>query len=183
MSSNEKPIRIVMILEILGKPKEYLSESLNNIINQIKNEPGISVKNSKTNEPKELRENKEVFSSFAEIELESKDIHSFVVLMFKYMPSHVEILSPLKYEMTNNELGDILTDLILRLHSYENVARIMQSEKNILERRLKELLVKTMDKENEKSNKIVINPTSPNVENKEKSKEIQDKKTKKKSKK
>jgi hypothetical protein len=183
MNSNEKPIRIVMILEIIGKPKEYLSESLNNIINQIKNEPGISVKNSKTNEPKELKENKELFSSFAEIELESKDIHSFVVLMFKYMPSHVEILSPLKYEMTNNELGDILTDLILRLHGYENVARMMQSEKNILERRLRELLVKTMNKESETTNKIVPNQSLSSDRSVKEESKIKDKKIKKKSKK
>jgi len=163
MNSSEKSIKLLMVLEILGKPKEYVSQSLNNIINQIRNEKGISVKNSKTNEPKELKENKEIFSSFAEVELESQDIQSFVVLMFKYMPSHVEVLSPLKYEMTNNELSNILTDLILRLHSYEQIARMMQSEKNILEKRLKELLVKTTNPENTSNPKIDL-PEKPKQE-------------------
>jgi len=160
MSYNEKKIKAVILLEMLGKPKEYLIENSNNLLNQIRNEPGVSVKDAKTNEPAPLKENNEIFSTFIEIEIEIENLQSLVVLMFKYMPAHVEIISPLRLEFSNVDLGNVLTDLILRLHSYEEIARIMQSEKQILEKKLRELLFQLNEKGNKEkpSNQIKDKP-------------------------
>ena len=177
MSYNEKKIKAVILLEMLGKPKEYLIENSNNLLNQIRNEPGVSVKDAKTNEPAPLKENNEIFSTFIEIEIEIENLQSLVVLMFKYMPAHVEIISPLRLEFSNVDLGNVLTDLILRLHSYEEIARIMQSEKQILEKKLRELLFQLNEKGNKEkpSNQI---KDKPEINENKTDKDNQDKKPK-----
>ena len=62
--------------------------------------------------------------------------------MFKYMPAHVEILSPENIKVANNDLTDMFNSLMGKLHGYDDIARILQNEKIILERKLKALTEK-----------------------------------------
>jgi len=142
----EKKITAVMILEIIGKPKEHLVETLEEIIKELGNEKGVEITNKKINEPVELKDRKEFFTTFAEIEFEVEEAIQLAVLMFKYMPAHVEVISPESIVLTNNEYGDILSELTRRLHKYDEVARVVQMEKDILEKKLKDVLEKGKDK-------------------------------------
>lgn len=54
------------------------------------------------------------------------------------MPSHIEILSPEKISLENNKWNEFLNELARRLHSYDEVARILEAERTILEKRLKD---------------------------------------------
>ncbi|MBU2053251.1 MAG: hypothetical protein KJ721_03335, partial [Nanoarchaeota archaeon] len=65
---------------------------------------------------------------------------NLVILLFKYMPAHIEIVSPELIALTNNGWGDILNELARRLHGYDEIARVMQVERTMLENRLKEVL-------------------------------------------
>ena len=141
-----KNIRAVMVLEIIGRPAEHLVETLNNIIKELSEEKGVNVKEQKVNEPREMKEKKEFFTTFAEIEFEVEEVMQLAVLMFKYMPAHIEVLSPEAITLTNNSYGDILSELTRRLHKYDEVARVVQMEKGILEKKLKDLLEKKEDK-------------------------------------
>ena len=58
------------------------------------------------------------------------------------MPAHVEIIHPELIALTNNGWNDIFNELTRRLHGYDEIARILQVEKNILEKKLRELLTK-----------------------------------------
>jgi hypothetical protein len=139
-SENEtKDIRVMMILEVLGKPPEHLTSTLNDLIEQIGNEKGVSVENKKINEPVEMKEQKGFYTNFAEIELVVEEIFDLSGLLFKYMPAHIEILSPELIALTNNGWGDILSEITRRLHQYDEVARVIQIEKAILEKKLREL--------------------------------------------
>ena len=135
-----KNIRAVMIIEVIGKPPEHLTETLNNMIKQIDEEKGVSVQNKKLNEPVLMKDQKDFYTSFAEIEVEVEEIFHLAILMFKYMPAHVEIISPELIALTNNGWNDIFNELTRRLHGYDEVARVIQAEKNILEKKLRELM-------------------------------------------
>lgn len=135
-----------MILEIIGKPAEHLVETLEEIIKEIGNEKGVKINNKKINEPVELKDRKDFFTTFAEIEFEVEEAIQLAILMFKYMPAHVEVVSPESIVLTNNEYGDILSELTRRLHKYDEVARVVQMEKDILEKKLKDVLEKGKDK-------------------------------------
>ncbi len=140
MNSNEfedtKGIRVLMIIEVIGRPPEHLTETLNNMIEQIDSENGIRVKDKKINEPILMKDEKDFYTSFAEIEVEAGEIMNVVGLIFKYMPSHVEIIHPEFIALKNNSWSEILNELTRRLHGYDEVARIIQFEKSVLEKKV-----------------------------------------------
>ena len=141
-----KGINAILVFDVIGKPPEHLTETLNDIIKKIDEEKGVSVKGKKINEPVFMRDQKEFYTSFAEVEVEVEEILYLAMLMFKYMPAHVEIISPELITLTNNGWGEIFSELTRRLHGYDEVARVIQMEKNILEKKLKDLMDKNQDK-------------------------------------
>jgi hypothetical protein len=167
MSSHEetKNIRAVMIFDIIGKPPEHLTKTLNNLITKIDEEKGVCVKEKKINEPvlmedsknsprnKEIKNTepnskkdsdsasqKEFYTSFAEVEVEVEDILYLVILMFKYMPAHIEVITPELIALTNNGWNDILNELTRRLHGYDEIARILQIENAKMQKKMREML-------------------------------------------
>jgi hypothetical protein len=141
----EKKITAVLIFEIIGKPKEHLVQTLDSIIKKIGEEKGVEVKEKKVKEPVLMKNQKEFYTTFAEVEVEVDEILYIAMLMFKYMPAHIEVVSPEIISLTNNGWGEILSELTRRLHRYDEVARIIKSEKNILEKKLRELMPKKED--------------------------------------
>jgi hypothetical protein len=141
MSSTEnKKITSMFVLEVIGRPEEFLIETLNDLVKKIGEEKGVSVKNSKINTPVPMKDQKDFFTSFAEIEIETENILYLAILMFKYMPAYIEIISPQDMMLSNADLNDILNELTRRLHGYDEIARMMQTEKIILEKKLREIL-------------------------------------------
>jgi len=149
INEETKGIKAVLIFEVIGRPPEHLTETLNEIIKKVDEEKGVSVKEKKVNEPVLMKDQKDFYTSFAEIEVEVEEISSIAMLMFKHMPAHIEIISPEKITLTNNGWNDIFSEIVRRLHGYDEVARIIQTEKKILENKLREL----MPKEEEKNDK------------------------------
>ncbi|MDD5699735.1 MAG: hypothetical protein PHH00_00885 [Candidatus Nanoarchaeia archaeon] len=179
MKDEKQKISALMILEVIGKPKEFLTETLENLAKQMDTESGIVVKSKNIKEPKKMDEQTSVaddsggkfkveptdfYVSFAEIEVEAESIFNLVFLMFKYMPANVEIFSPEVLALTNNGWNEILNELIRRLHSYDEVARVLQVEKAVLENKLKSILNPNQEKREE------TNPREDKAEKKGKKK-------------
>ncbi len=135
-----KNIRVVMVFEIIGKPKKHLVESLEKIIERIDEEKGVVVKSKEIKKPAELKDQKGFYTTFAEIEVEIEEVLYLAILMFKYMPAHLEIVSPELIALTNNGWNDIFNELTRRLHGYDEVARVLQMERAILEKKLREVM-------------------------------------------
>src|SRR3989344_510652 len=113
MSSDEETsgINAMVIIEVIGKPPEHLNETLEMIIKSIDNEKGVRVKSKKINNPEVMKNRKDFYMNFAEIEVEVEKILHLVILMFKYMPAHIEIMNPEMIVLTNNGWNDILNEL------------------------------------------------------------------------
>jgi len=152
MNSHEK-IRAMMILDIIGRPPEHLVKSLEKLIEDIGKEQGVVIKSKSIKEPVIMKENKEFYSTFAEIEVEVEDIPYLAILMFKYMPAHIEVISPETINLSNNGWSDILSELVRRLHAYDEVARIMQIEHQELMNKFQELSQSKEEKKSEKASK------------------------------
>jgi len=147
-------IKAILILEIIGKPKEHLVETLESLIKKMDSEPGVKVIEKKIQEPVIMKANKDFFTTFAEVEVEVSGIMDLVILMFQYMPAHIEIIYPELIALTNQGWSDILSELTRRLHGYDEVARVLGVEKNILEIKLRDILEKSGEgKDKEKSKK------------------------------
>ena len=172
MSSNKedekkKGILATIILEIIGRPPEHLVETLQDIIKRIDEEKGVEVLNKKINEPVLMKDSKEFYTTFAEVELEVEDILHLAIIMFKYMPAHIEVIEPELIALTNNGWTDILSELTRRLHSYEEVARVIRIENVKMKKKLQEVLNENKEQEKE--------PLKENKE-KEKTKKVESKK-------
>jgi hypothetical protein len=154
-NSKDTKIKAAMIIEVLGKPPEHLIDTLEKLIEGIDKEKGVKVLSKNVKEPQSLKDNPEFYTSFAEIEVEVEEILYLIMLMFKYMPAHIEIISPETITLNNNGWDELLNELTRRLHGYDEVARVLGIEKNILERKLRDLMEK-MPKEEQKSS-----PKSP----------------------
>ena len=151
MSLDEtKNIKSTFIIEVAGKPPEHLTDSLKKIIEKLKEEKGISVKNHKINKPVLMKDQKDFYTNFAEIELEVEDVLTLLSLIFRFMPAHVEINYPENIRLTNDGLTIILNELTRRLHGYDEIARVIQIEKKILENKLRTILEEKDKKEKKK---------------------------------
>lgn len=144
---DSKNIFASLIIEVIGKPAEHLIEVLEDIIKKINEEKGIKINSKKIHEAKPIEEMKGFFSSFAEIEIEAEEMMHLVRIVFIYMPSHVEIIYPELIALTNNTWSTILTELIRKIHKYDETARILKGQNMIMEKKLKELLPKEKKKE------------------------------------
>ena len=143
-------IRAALILEVLGHPPEHLTEALKELIEKIGNEEGVEVLSRKINEPVQMKDSKDFYTNFSEIEVEVNHVEKLVALIFKYMPAHVEVIQPELIALTNSSWTEFLSELVRRLHGYDEVARIIQNEKIILEKKLREMIE---EKENVKIHK------------------------------
>jgi len=139
----EEKIRAVIILEVVGKPAEYIEEALKDLIKQVGEEKNIKLIEAKANEPCELKEPAGFYTSFAEIEIEAENLLVLSGIIFKYMPAHLEIIKPESIFSTNSEWNTLFNELIRRLHGYDEVTRISEMEKKILENKLREVLANT----------------------------------------
>jgi len=131
----EDEIKGIIVLEIMGKPAGYIVKTLNKIIDKIGEDAKIAKR--EVHKAKKI-ENSELFSTFAEIEIESS-VHSFLKILFTYMPSHVEIMYPEKLSMSSSNINMVFNEITMRLHQYDEIAKRVISERNILEEQVRRL--------------------------------------------
>jgi len=119
-------IHITAIIEVVGKPKPHVEETLRSHVKEIKaNASYIVLKESFEKAVKQ----ENYFSAFAEIDLLAKDSPSVISFCFDYMPSSIEIVAPDKIMIDKNGLSGLLNDLQARLHSI-NSGLLELNEKN-----------------------------------------------------
>ena len=146
-----KGIQAMLIFEIIGRPAEDLIKTLEDIIKQIDEEKGVEVKSKEIKEPVLMKDQKDFFTTFAEVEVEVEEVLYLALLMFKYMPAHIEVISPELIALTNNGWGEILSELTRRLHGYDEVARVLRFQNAQMQEKLGKLIPEEKDeKEPEK---------------------------------
>jgi hypothetical protein len=128
-----------MVLEILGRPKEHLVEALKGLVTKISAEKGVKIINQNIHEPIPVEKSNDLFTTFAEIELEIDNLNTYFVLIFTYLPSHVEIITPETLTLENFTLNDLSNNIIQRIHSYDAVAKRLVADNDLLVKKLKEV--------------------------------------------
>lgn len=132
----EEKINMIMILEMLGRPADYAKQTMKSLINKnLASEKGVEILNSKVSEPKQIQE-QNLFSLFAEVELNLESVEDLLVVVFRYMPSHIEIITPEVMRIKNDELNLFANELTKKLHQYDEIAKTLTMEKNILKQQL-----------------------------------------------
>ena len=135
-------IRTLFIFEILGKPAEYIKDSLDKLIDQLGEQKGVDIVRREVHDPKKVEKDGEessLFTTFAEVEVNTEDIKLILAIVLNMLPAHVEILRPAEYTFKNFELSSLLSELTVKVHKYDELAKISLFERNKHLARIKEL--------------------------------------------
>ncbi len=140
-------IKALFIYEILGKPPEHIRITLEQLIDRIGENRGIKVISRKVHEPHPLDEEKkknikieqEIYSTFAEVELAIDNLSLLFAVVLNTLPSNIEILEPNELKLKNFDLSSVLSELTIKLHKYDEIAKALILEKNHLIKKLNEL--------------------------------------------
>ncbi len=130
---------MTIVLEILGRPKEHILEALNTLIERIGSEKGVKILNKRINEPIEVKDSKDLFTTFAELDLEVDSLVQYFGILFAYMPAHIEIIKPEKLSLSNFDLNEIGNRLAQRLHDYDAITKNSMLERDAIMRKLYEV--------------------------------------------
>jgi len=132
-------LRLRVIFEVIGNPKEHVIESIKLYMDNIKKEERLKMLNEDFAEPEELEEGK-LWSTHCEAEILAEDLEVVTWLCVSFTPASVEIIEPEEFLVQNKDLGVWLNELLIRLHeigiSYKNVL----SENELLKKNINALI-------------------------------------------
>jgi hypothetical protein len=126
-------IRCKVILEILGKPKEHVEETIKAYVDKIKSDSELIVLNadfSKADQKEDL------WAIFAELEMVIKGIPKLIAFCFDYMPSSVEIIKPSELIMRKSTIEDFTNNLQSKLHNVDMIVKNLKNENYFLKQNM-----------------------------------------------
>ena len=130
-------IRCRTIVEILGKPKEHVEETLKGYVSGIKKDRDLVVLGE---DYADATEQGNMWAKFVELDLVVKGLPKLIGFCFEYMPSSIEILKPDKFLIEQGEMSGFLNDLQGRLHTVDMIAKQLKSENQFIKRNLNKSL-------------------------------------------
>jgi hypothetical protein len=127
----EKKILFRSVIEVLGKPKEHVGESLKSYIQKLKDHEKYEVVKEDIAEIKQ-HEDSDLWAIFAELEVWTEKIEDLTFFCFEFMPSLIDVIEPTQIEFKNGEVSEFINDLQAKLHQVDMVAKHAKSENEML---------------------------------------------------
>jgi hypothetical protein len=131
-------LKIRVIFEMLGKPKEHIQETLKKYIENFKTDTTMFILKEFYGEPKEQQEG--LFSTFAEIEMLVANMQKITWLSLNFMPANIEILEPEEIKVSNREVGLWVNDVLSKLHEISLMTKSLVSKDKVIARTLGTLM-------------------------------------------
>ncbi|PIN94072.1 hypothetical protein COU54_00480 [Candidatus Pacearchaeota archaeon CG10_big_fil_rev_8_21_14_0_10_31_24] len=119
------------VCEILGRPKEHVEETMNQLVDSIGKKEDFTLMN---HEIMPCVEQGKLFSTFVEMEILFKNKEAILGFCFDFMPSSVEILEPTKVEMPNDIFSAWINELQAKLHNVDMIAKERHEFSKIVKR-------------------------------------------------
>ncbi|MBU2523495.1 MAG: hypothetical protein KKE23_04385 [Nanoarchaeota archaeon] len=128
-------LHVNVIIEILGKPKEYIQQVLRTMLEKMKKEERFEVVKEVVAEP---REHEGYFTSFVDLEIVIKDMNALQEFIFAYLPSSVEIVTPTELNLSLNDANILFNNMAARLHSYDEFTKKLKVANILMTKKLRE---------------------------------------------
>lgn len=160
-----------MIIEVLGRPPEHLMETLEDFAKKIGEEKGVKVVDKRIMEPNLVKDQKDLYTTFMEIEVETESPMHLAGLVFRYMPAHVEVISPENMVLNNSAFSEILSEVVRRLHRYDDIVRVLNMQYTTLQNKLKEYEGKPTEQKIQEDKKEEIKEVKKEKKNSKKKKD------------
>jgi len=121
----ETSVKFIAVIEMAGKPKEYIEQTLKEYVETIKKDKNFYV--FKTDFA-ETNQHEGLFSTFVEIELAAKNPQGMVAFCFDYMPSSVDVIEPLNFNFDAYQFSSLLNDMQAKLHNIDMLVKTMRTQ-------------------------------------------------------
>jgi hypothetical protein len=131
-----EPLQVSVILEIMGRPASNVTEAMAKITDELSEEKGIKILEKKDNTPVEIKDGKNLFTTFTELTLELETVHHLFGVVFRYLPSNIEVIHPQNMKLTNEELSMAANQLTQRMHNYDAVTKKTLAENEFMAKKL-----------------------------------------------
>jgi len=115
-------VHIRSIIEVMGKPKEHVDETLLNLLKKLSEEKAINIIKYDIEEAIGIEESS-LFSTFAEVEFVSKSINDVMNYAVDYTPSSIEVIEPASMTVQANFISNLMTELVGRIHTIDGEFR------------------------------------------------------------
>ncbi|RLE42540.1 hypothetical protein DRJ16_04710, partial [Candidatus Woesearchaeota archaeon] len=102
-----QPLRARTIIELVGKPKDFVERAFEKMRELIKQHPGLELISEDIEPVKEKPGTKDIFGGFMEVEAKFSSLQSLIAFCFEFTPTSVEIIEPEQITIKNNELTAI----------------------------------------------------------------------------
>ena len=128
-----KTIRTKSVIEIVGKPKEHITKTMNDVVQLIESNKKIDLISKNIAETKEV---KGLWSTFGEFEIDFSNFEDLGNFCFDFMPSSLEIIDPEELKVSSKEIEDFTNDVMAKLHQYDMVVKqmILQNKSKIIKK-------------------------------------------------
>ena len=130
-------IRCRAIIEVLGKPKDYVENAIKEYVDHIKEDSELVVLNE---DYSDVKEQGNLWSKFVEIDLVFKGTIKLISFCFEYMPSSIEVLKPDNLIFVNTGLSNFLNDLQARLHNVDMIVKQLKAENDFLRQNMNAII-------------------------------------------
>jgi len=124
-------IQARMIIELAGKPKEHVENTLKQYVEHIKKNESFEIVSETFGD---VREVEDLWATYVELDLLAKDIPSLIGFCFDYMPSSIEIIEPKEMRIKDNEFTTIMNDLQGKLHRLDMAVKKLNNENKFLQK-------------------------------------------------
>lgn len=130
-------MKVRFFFEALGSPKDFVTQFLNKLLEDIKQFKGLEIVNSKIEEPieREVEVNGKkvkLWSSFLEIEGIPRDFQSLLDFVLMFSPSHIEIEDIEKIEFTKEELNNMLNEISTRIIQLTTIINNLNAKNQLM---------------------------------------------------
>ena len=138
---NTKDIKALFVFEVMGRPPEHLKIALKDYVSKLGENKGIKITRKEIHEPKPVEKEgaEDLFTTFAEVEVIVDNVNLIFEITLNMLPAHVEILEPDNITLKNFDLSQVASNLSIKLHKYDEVAKTITMERSILIKRLQEM--------------------------------------------
>src|SRR3989338_1910014 len=133
IATEKTHIRCKVIIEVLGKPKEHVENSIRLYVDKIKEDSDLILLSSKF---ADAEEKAGLWSTFVELEMVVKGITKLIAFCFDYMPSSVQVLKPESYMLERATIEDFENDLQARLHHVDMIIKKQKNENDFLRKNM-----------------------------------------------
>jgi len=127
-----------VIIEVLGKPKDYVENALKIFVQKIKGDQDLEVLNEDYGDATEHEQN--TWTTFVELEMLMKDTLTMIGFCFDYMPASIEILAPENIKFKSQEFSRIINDLQGKLHHLDAMVKQFKVQNDFLRKNTRTLL-------------------------------------------